>query len=159
MPEISCFYIKSNITITTRIIFIKFDKYFIVRICDYKQVILSFYTFMLIPYLFETYILSLILTQDTNKLVKENEFWMKTKFLWKRIKFFNVYNDVIIGNKNLLNKCEPKRETSYKKIMKFIKQFNNEFRYDNPLEYINKFINYEIKKNRRRTRQFTNNGL
>jgi hypothetical protein len=146
MPEISCFYVNNRITITTRIIFIRFDKYFIVRVCNYKQIILSYETFIKIPKLFETYILSLLLTEDNSKLIKVNVFWMKTKYLWKREKYLNMYNDVIIGNKNLLNKCEPKRETSNKKIKKFIKQFNNEFRYDNSFEYIKKFINNEIKQ-------------
>jgi len=147
MPEFSCFYKKNNITIMTRIIFIKFEKYFIIRLCNYKQIILSNETLMTIPKLFEIYVLSLLLTKDHSNLIKiMNGYWMKTKFLWKQIKYLDMYNYVRFGNKNLLNKCQPKRETSNKKIKKFIKQFNYEFRYDNPLEYINKFINYEIRK-------------
>jgi hypothetical protein len=140
MPEVSCFHIKNRITLGAKIIFIKFEKYFILRVCNYKQIILSFETFMKIPKLFEIYILSLLLTEHENKL------WIRTKYLWKRDTYLYMYNDVLLGTKNILNKCEPKRETSNKKIKKFIKQFHYEFIYDNPLEYITKYINFEIRK-------------
>jgi hypothetical protein len=52
-----------------------------------------------------------------------------------------MYNDVLLGTKNILNKCEPKRETSNKKIKKFIKFFNNLFENDEPITLIEKYLN------------------
>jgi hypothetical protein len=43
--------------------------------------------------------------------------------VYQYCRFIYVY----IHHRNLLNKCEPKRETSNKKIRKFIKEFNKEF--------------------------------
>jgi len=44
----------------------------------------------------------------------------------------NGYEFIHIDRRNLLNKCEPKRETSDKKIRKFIKNFNRMFQEDDP---------------------------
>jgi len=142
MSEISCFYIHFNRT-PMHITFIKFEKYFIVCLCNDNAIAISFETFMKIPYLFDFYILSLFLTEDTQQLHIRNDtmgYYTKTRCLWKRMCICNGYEFVHIDNRNLLNKREPTRETSNKKIRKFIKYFNRIFQEDDPIEILGRSI-------------------
>ena len=54
------------------------------------------------------------------------------------------YRYISVGKKNPLNKSEPKRESSDKKIRKFIKNFNREFDRDDPIALITMFVEDEI---------------
>jgi len=144
MPEISCFYIHYNLT-PDYIIFIKFEKYFIIYLSEVLIITLSYDTFMKIPKLFDFYILSLVLTEDIHQLYKLYEkYTINTIHLWKRLYLCNKYKNVYIHRKNLLNKCEPTRQSSNKKIKKFIKNLNRVFYNDKPIAimeiYINKII-------------------
>lgn len=146
MPEISCFIEKSTAG-SKKIIFIKFKKYFIVQINTFtKPIIITFNTLKNIEYLFETYILSLVLTINTTELILyNNRYYIKAiNMPTNGFLTTETNNNVYIGRKNLLNKSEPKRETSYKKIKKFIKLFNNYFKYCDPIELIVSFVNNEI---------------
>jgi len=145
MTEISCYYVYYNFT-PEYITFIKYEKYFIVRINNYKMITLSYETFMKIPKLFDFYILSLILTEDAQQLYKiDDGYCLMTVYLWKRLYLTEDYKYVYLHDNNLFNKCEPKRETSNKKIKKFIKFFNNIFENDEPITlmtiYLNAIIN------------------
>lgn len=150
MPEISCFYIHFN-RFPREIIFIRFEKYFIVWICNYKKITLSYETFINIPKLFDMYVLSLLLTENTRESIKINEiyksynvqYWIRTKYLWKGIYFCNYYENVYVNHRNLLNKCEPMRETSNKKIKKFIKQLNRNYLLFNTKGFIEQYM-YKI---------------
>ena len=146
----SCVYLYLR-TGLNLIVFTKFDNYFIVK-HDRKNIItITTETLVSIPNLFKIYILSLLVTEDTRNVVK-----MKTKY-FNNIRYtllikyqnepmiFNdTYKNVYIGKRNPLNKLEPKRESSLKKINKFIKNFNKTFEYDSPNTLIEKFIESEI---------------
>ena len=139
MTEISCFNGSPR-----DFYFIKFEKYFIIRLYNYNKIVLSYETFMKIPKLFDFYILSLFLTEDTRQLHILNG--IKMRYLWKGKSICDNSEYIHIYELNLLNKCEPKRETSNKKIRKFIKNFNRDFIYNNPMEYLSTFITDEVKK-------------
>jgi hypothetical protein len=149
--EVTCcvyFYVKTSLNL---IVFIKFDNYFIINHDRNNIIIVSHETLVSIPNLFKIYILSLLVTEDTRNVIKT-----KTKYSNKIIYtlpikyqnmplFFNeTYKNVYIGKRNPLNKLEPKRESSLKKINKFIKNFNKTFEYDSPNTLIEKFIESEI---------------
>jgi hypothetical protein len=145
MPEISCF-IERTVTGYNRIIFIKFEKYFRVQINEFTNpVIISYNTLKSIKYLFETYILSLVLTINTTELILYNNgYYINSIYMLTRGYFTEINSNVYVGRKNLLNKCEPKRETSYKKIIKFIKLFNYYFSDYDPIDLMVSFVNDEI---------------
>lgn len=149
--EVTCcvyFYVKTSLNL---IVFTKFDNYFIINHDRNNIIIVSHETLVLLPNLFKIYILSLLVTEDTRNVIKT-----KTKYSNKIIYtlpikyqnmplFFNeTYKNVYIGKRNPLNKLEPKRESSLKKINKFIKNFNKTFEYDSPNTLIEKFIESEI---------------
>ena len=151
LPEVTCcvyFYVKTSLNL---IVFTKFDNYFIINHDRNNIIIVSHETLVLLPNLFKIYILSLLVTEDTRNVIKT-----KTKYSNKIIYtlpikyqnmplFFNeTYKNVYIGKRNPLNKLEPKRESSLKKINKFIKNFNKTFEYDSPNTLIEKFIESEI---------------
>jgi len=97
---------------------------------------------MKIPRLFDFYILSLILVEDAHQFYKiDDNYCSKTIYLWERLYLTKDYRYVYIHHKNLLNKRQPKRETSNKKIKKFIKFFNNLFENDEPITLIEKYLN------------------
>jgi len=149
MPEISCFYIHFNHS-PRQIVFVKFDNYFSVRLDPSRPVIITLNTMSSIPYLFEMYMLSLLVTEDTQSVILMTEFriikthMIRTKFLYKRRGFMEGYRYISVGKKNPLNKSEPKRESSDKKIRKFIKNFNREFDRDDPIALITMFVEDEI---------------
>lgn len=132
MPEISCFTIRNfqyNHGYPTTIMFIKYDKYFIVKLNSLKSIIILYRTLLTMPYLYKLYIISLLLTENTNKidylhLYREYaEYAIRTKIYYKILGYTNDYEHVIIGYKNPLNKNEPVRETSNRKIKKFIRNY------------------------------------
>jgi len=138
MEEISCFYVHFT-RAPCHITFTKFEKYFIVRLCNFNNIALSIETFMDIPYLFDIYILSLFLTENTQQLHMLNgtkSYYTKTRCLWKRMRICNGYEFVHIDSRNLLNKREPLRQTSDKKIRKFVRNFNRIFEEDEPIEIL-----------------------
>lgn len=144
MTEISCFYIHLNRG-DISLIFTKYNNYYLISIDRSKSIILSYKTFMKIPFLYEIYILSLLLTENTQEMRKiNNNYIISTKKLYKGRIFNDHYDDVIVGNKNPLNKNEPTRESSYKKIKKFAKRFEREFENYYPFELIDMFIYDEI---------------
>jgi len=100
---------------------------------------------MKIPFLYEIYVLSLLLTENTRELRKiNNKYTISTKKLYKGRIFNNYYDIVNIGDKNPLNKNEPTRESSCKRIKKFVRIFNREFEKYYPFELMDMFIYNEI---------------
>ena len=141
MPEISCYYVHYRLA-SEYITFITYENYIIVRINEYKMITLSNETFMKITRLFDFYILSLILVEDAQQFYKiDDNYCLMTIYLWERLYLTKDYRYVYIHHKNLLNKRQPKRETSNKKIKKFIKFFNNLFENDEPITLIEKYLN------------------
>ena len=151
MPEVSCFYIHFNRS-PRQITFIKFDNYFSVCLDPCKPIIITLDTMISIPYLFEIYMLSLLVTEDTRSVVLMTEFriikthMIRIKFLYKRRGFMNGYRYISVGKKNPLNKSEPKRESSDKKIRKFIINFNREFNEDDPIALMSMLVEDEIEE-------------
>jgi hypothetical protein len=92
-----------------------------------------------IPHLFEYYLLSLVITGDTSKVifnehmdmgnhhgVKPFKYAVSTEMDWKRMYFTGYYTDVFLNiSRDPFKSQEPKRKTSNKKIRKFIKNDSN----------------------------------
>jgi len=155
MPEVSCFFIDYSTIYPHQIIFVKFDNYFMISLNPYpcNSVILSNATMMSIPHLFEMYILSLLATRDTHSLrlkkpllrtTIRNKYIIDTKFFYRRVQEYknHSYENVSVGHKNLLNKSEPKRESSNKKISKFVKHFNLEINNNDPISMMKILIQH-----------------
>ena len=156
MTEISCFFINLN-NVANKIMFVKFDKYFIVKISSTRQITLSIETFMSIQYLFEIYIISLILTKNTSEVKEYHygdnyEFVINVRFINDQLYYNSNYNDIfIIGKKNMLKKQPPTRESSFKKIRKFVKSFSTCFNRYYPIELLQYVIYDEIAKTETKT--------
>jgi hypothetical protein len=154
--EISCFYIHYNHQTPINITFIKYQKYFKILFLNNKPIILSIYEFMKIPRLFEWYILSLMTTKEINKVYDNNnrKYGIYCQINWRRYYFKEDYKLIYLenhSNKNPLKSQEPKRQSSVKKIKKFVKAYNYYLNIDyleKPLELLNELI----KKNCRITR-------
>ena len=155
MPEVSCFFIDYSTIYPRQIIFVKFDNYFMISLNPYpcNSVVISKATMMLIPHLFEMYILSLLATRDTHSLrlkqplprtILRKRYIIETKFFYRTIGEYknHDYEHVSVGHKNLLNKSEPKRESSNKKIGKFVKHFNLEINNNDPISMTRKLIQH-----------------
>ena len=115
----------------------------------FKPIVLSYSSLISYPDLFQFYILSLLLTENTQKLDKYinlyiNEFFIKTTVLFSIDDFMDDYSTICISNTNLLNKNEPLRQSSNKKINKFIKNFNRIYSSIDPNYLINIYINKQI---------------
>jgi len=148
--DISCFYIHYNRN-PRQISFIKFDNYFSVYLFNrHKPVIISNETLLLIPYLFQYYILSLLVTEKYEPFITKDEYdgtsllMLRLRTLWKGWDFNEGYDYVYCNVKNLLKKSQPKRQSSDKKIRKFIKMFNREFEIFNSIGLIKKLIYSDI---------------
>jgi len=128
MIEISCYYIHTDDE-PSFIVFIKYEKYFKVLLNSYRCIILSNDTFANIPNLNEYYLLSLFTTCKINDVeLYNNKMIMMVKLDWKKIRYTDHYYDVAVNMKrDPFSSKEPKRETSNKKIKKFIKNFNRYF--------------------------------
>jgi hypothetical protein len=120
MTEISCVHINLSRG-DSSLIFIKYNKYYLIYNYAYKKtIILSYKSLMTIPLLYEIYIISLLLTENTQEIKKiNNKYTISTRKFHKRIKINSYYDIVEVSYKNPLNKQEPKRESSCKKIKKF----------------------------------------
>ena len=130
MPSISCFYVHYNRE-PINIIFVKYEN-FIKIFLNEKSVILTIQQLLSVHKLFQIYILSLLLTEDTSNISFEiehyrNVYGVSTIGYWKNLHLTSTYNIVLLEknpHKNPLNANEPKRSTSLKKINKFLKKFD-----------------------------------
>lgn len=144
MTEISCYHIHSNRN-PRNIVFIKYEQSYKIILDSHRAIVLSISTFMNIPNLFEYYLLSLLTTERLDN-IEMNDFGMimNVEMDWKRLRFADCFSEVeILVNRNPLLSMEPKRQTSNKKIRKFIKNFNRDFE-DNPLYKIIQLIDSRI---------------
>lgn len=148
MVSVSCFYIHYNRE-PLNFIFIKYEK-FIKILLNNKSIILSINELISYRELFNIYIISLLLTEDTSKINseiidKKKYYGISTIKYWKNIRLTSYYTTIFLerySHKNPLNTLEPKRSTSFKKINKFMKIFyeyyDNEY-IINPIELINEY--------------------
>jgi len=132
MPEISCFYSTNCLfedSININIIFIKYSKYFRVIIND-KSISITIDQLLSSDELIQVYILSLLLTENTDKISvqrKNNKivYGVSTNIYSKG---FSKYRFVMVEklpHKNPLNAQEPKRSTGPKKLRKVMRMFYN----------------------------------
>lgn len=145
MVNISCFYIHYNRN-PVELFFIQYKNYIKV-ILNNRTVVLSNELFMNIYNLYEYYLLSLICTENSNILYKNNHYGISTKKYWKQLYFTKYYSDIFSEchlSKNPLNSSEPKKQTSNKKIKRFINQFDLLLNND-PVNIIYELIDSECK--------------
>ena len=131
MVSISCFYVHYNYD-PINIIFVKFENFIKIYLND-KSIILTIKQLVSIKKLFQIYLLSLLLTEDTSKISIDVEnyrniyYGVSTIKYWKNIRLTDYYQIILLEKspyKNPLNATEPKRSTSLKKINKFMRKFN-----------------------------------
>jgi len=110
---------------------VKYQNFFKIVLND-KSIILTYQQLVHYRELFQIYILSLLLTEDTTKISFDVENYKKvygvsTIKYWKHLHLTSLYNVILLEkspHKNPLNATEPKRSTSLKKINKFMKKFD-----------------------------------
>jgi hypothetical protein len=130
--SISCLYIHYNRS-PANFTFIKFDN-FVKVIFNKRAVIMTNEQLVSNDELFQVYIMSLIVTEDTSKVerVKIDKmiyYGISTMRFWKNLYLTDFYKIISLeksAHRNPLNSKEPKRATSQKKLNKFMSIF-----YDN----------------------------
>ena len=129
MTDISCIYSSSRYD-EVLMIFVKFSNFITVHLYGCNKITLKFEVFVNIPMLYDLYIISLLLTENTKRLDTtdfNDKYYLKVASLYNFNYYEHPYLSIDIGNKNLLLKKNPKRETTSKKLRKFIKHLNFNF--------------------------------
>ncbi len=146
--SISCFYMYIDIKRSINILFITFDNYIKV-IFNRRSVILNNQQLISNYELFQIYLLSLILTEDTSKINNyNNNYGINTK-IWEKFYLSSSYKFIMfekLTHKNPFNSNEPKRTTSSKKINKFMWIFNKSIVDINPVSLFQEYYSIEINK-------------
>ncbi len=134
LPSISCYYLHYNRQ-PYNFTFIKFEK-FVKVLLNNRVVVMTFKQLVENTKLFKIFQLSLLLTKDTTQIATSvNEttgdvmYGVITKWYWKHLRISEFEKFTVLEKsqyKNPLKSCEPKRESSRKKINKFLKLFNSE---------------------------------
>ena len=134
MIEISCFYIDYNHT-PINITFIKYDK-FIKVFSQGKSIVVALEYLSNDQMLFQFYILSLLCTENTSRISRRtaidgnNIYGVSTEKIGDHFAFTGRYDFIALENKSFKNPFlsqEPKRETSIKKQLKFLRTMHNNF--------------------------------
>ncbi len=133
LPSISCYYMHYNRQ-PYNFTFIKFEK-FVKVLLNERVVVMNFKQLAENTKLFKIFQLSLLLTKDTTQistLVDETTgavmYGVVTQWYWKYLRISGFEEFTVLEKspyKNPLKSCEPKRESSGKKIKKFLKLFNS----------------------------------
>ena len=127
MTEISCFF-SSHSRRPSNFTFIKYQQFMKISLCD-KSIIIRIENLKRNQTLFEFYILSLLCTEDPKLIRSSNAlngakiFGVSTERLRNRFIFTGEYDFIMLEKrsfKNPLLSQEPKRETSIRKINKFL---------------------------------------
>ena len=129
MTDISCIYSSSRYD-EVLMIFVKFSNFITVHLYGCNKITLKFEVFVNIPMLYDLYVISLLLTENTKKLDTtdfNDKYYLNVASLYNFNYYEHPYLPIDIGNKNLLLKKNPKRETTSKKLRKFIKHLNFNF--------------------------------
>jgi hypothetical protein len=151
-PTVSCFYITNYNDGQINITFIKYVKY-IKIILNYKSIILPIEQLITNYKLFQIYLISLLLTENTTSIdlmiINKKKFYgISTMRYWKNVYLTLSYKIIFLQksyHKNPFYSNEPKRSTSLKKINKFMRTFYNLYKEGyiiNPL-----FVFYEYYSN------------
>jgi len=153
MIEISCFYIDYNHT-PFNITFIRYDK-FIKVFYQGKSIVVALEYFSNDQMLFQFYILSLLCTENTSMISRRtaidgnNIYGVSTEKIGSQFTFTGRYDFIALENSSFKNPFlsqEPKRETSIKKQLKFLRMIHNIFDlYLDPLNAIRVYQNKMIR--------------
>jgi hypothetical protein len=134
---------------SVNITFIKYDNYIKV-IFNSRSVILNDQQLISNYDLFQIYLLSLVLTEDTSIIINnKNTYGIYTK-IWENFHLSSSYKLIKLekmAHKNPFNSNEPKRLTSSKKINKFMWIFNKLIKSldINPLNLFQEYYSFELK--------------
>lgn len=125
MVQITCYYLVNTVKPEedTMLIFIRYEKFFKIILND-RSIIVAIDDIAYSAHLYGYYILSVILTEKSTNDLKEKDYKISVIYDMNLRYFTNDYNEVVLY-KNPLNSKEPKRNTSYKKINKFMKQMRH----------------------------------
>lgn len=129
MAEISCIYSSTRYD-EILMIFVKFSRFITIHLYGCKKITMNFEDFIKNSMLYDLYIISLLLTEDTKKLETtdfNNKYYLNVSSLNNFNYYEKPYLPIDIGCKNLLLKNHPKRVTTSKKLRKFIKHLNFNF--------------------------------
>lgn len=143
MIQITCYYLVDIINPEKDImlIFIKYEKFFKIILND-RSIIISINDIIYNQHLYGYYILSVILTEKCTNISNDKGYNIPVIYDMNLRYFMNNYNNVILY-KNPLNSKEPKRNTSQKKINKFMKQLVN-YLPTKPSKIIDDYINQQF---------------
>lgn len=146
MTEVSCFYTSMRMD-EILVVFVKFNNFITIHLHGCNKITIRYDMLLMIPKLYDLYVLSLLLTENSRELIKtdfNDRYYLNVISLYN----FNYSNDnyleIDIGNKNLLLKKSPKRETTSKKFKKFLKHLNNRFENVNLFAIISSYISTNI---------------
>jgi hypothetical protein len=163
MVTISCYYNHYN-RAPFNFTFIKYEKYIKVILND-RAIIITVEELVLNYQLFQIYILSLLCTENTERICSiYGKNGIYTKWFWKNLYFSKYYAFTEFyksGINNPFKSQEPKRMSSNKKIRKFYKLYDSfSYKIHDPIVFIeeyylhesielkaniNKYIKYEMK--------------
>jgi len=129
-PIVSCFYITNYNDGQINITFIKYVKY-VKIILNYKSIILSIEQLLNNYKLFQIYLLSLVLTENTSSIDlmiinKKKYYGISTMRYWKNVYLTLSYKIIFLQksyHRNPFYSNEPKRTTSIKKLINLLKLF------------------------------------
>lgn len=142
MVQITCYYLVNiiNPEEDVMLIFIRYEKFFKIILND-RSIIISINDIVYNQHLYGYYILSVILTEKCTNISNEKEYKIPIIYDMNLKYFMNDYNNIILY-KNPLKSKEPKRNTSQKKINKFMKQLMN-YLPTTPFKIIDDYINQQ----------------
>ena len=132
MTEITCFYVEFEHGSPINMTFIKY-KNFMKILLDKRKIVIAIENLKNYQKLFEFYILSLLLTKNSNKISTYDDrykvYGVFCEKIGSHLLFNGRYEFIMLDNyhKNPLISQEPKRETSIKKLKKFFKMMDNYF--------------------------------
>lgn len=139
MVQVTCYYLKNSVRPEEDIslIFIRYDKFFKIMLNN-KSIIISIENLIYDLHLYGYYILSVILTENPS-----NNYNRLSVLFDVNMKYFSDGYYEVFLNKNPWRSREPIRNTSTKKIKKFLK---NLFTYlpTAPTQIIDDYIRQEF---------------
>lgn len=133
------------------IVFVKFENFITIHLHGCNKITIKIDMLHMIPKLYDLYVLSQLVTEDSKKLTTtdyNDRYYLNVISLYKFNYINNNYLAIDVGNKNLLLKKSPTRDTTSKKFKKFMKHINIRFENVNLFavmaSYISTNINYII---------------
>ena len=142
MTEVSCFYTSMR-NDEILIVFIKFENFITIHLHGCNKITIKIDMLHMIPKLYDLYVLSQLVTEDSKKLTTtdyNDRYYLNVISLYKFNYINNNYLAIDIGNKNLLLKKSPTRDTTSKKFKKFMKHINIRFENVNLFAVIASYI-------------------